>query len=66
MEELLTAINGDKEYFENLKKTFINPIILLTKGGFLEAAYLAYKETVIQLVNQYNKDLMKTAPMEAK
>lgn len=59
---LLEAIDGDEEFYLELKHSFLLPIIGLTAGGYLEAAALAYKSTVIQLVNEYKPELMATAP----
>lgn len=59
---LLEKINGDEEFYSNLKDTFINPVIKLTEGGFMEAAYLTYKSVVMELIDKYNPELTKEYP----
>ena len=56
--DLLNKINGDNEFYNKLKEEFIIPIIKLTDGGFYDAAYRAYKSTVVQLVRDYAPELM--------
>lgn len=60
--ELVETINGDKSFYSDLKNTFLKPVIGLTKGGFMEAAYLSYKSATIQLINKYKPELMEIAP----
>ena len=60
--ELLKEINGSEIFYTNLKHTFLLPVINMTDGGFKEAAYLAYKEIVIHLVNKYKPELLESAP----
>ena len=59
---LLEKINGDEEFYSNLKDKFIDPVIKLTDGGFMEAAYLTYKSVVMDLIDKYDPELTKEYP----
>ena len=57
--ELVQAIDGDEDFYKNLKETFLLPMIALSKGGFHEAVCVSYIEVVKKLVLEYKPELME-------
>lgn len=60
--DLLEAIDGDENFYSALKETFLIPVIKLTEGGFMEAAYLTYKSVVMELIDIYKPELTEEYP----
>jgi len=60
--ELLEAINGDKPFYAELKEHMLSPVVKLTEYGAEEAAYLAYKQVVLDLADTYAPKLIETTP----
>ena len=62
---LLKAMDGDEKFYEDLKKAFLQPVIELSKGGFMEAAYQTYKAVTLQLIEKYDPSLLDEVPEAA-
>lgn len=59
--ELSGAMGDSKEFYSDLKKAFVDSVIGLVDGGFLEAAYQAYKAAVFELVDRHKPELREAA-----
>jgi len=62
--ELVQAIDGDAEFYSNLKKELIDPVISLTDKKHYHSAYKIYKDKVLELVREYAPELELQAPQE--